>query len=140
MKIIYTADALSTQGGNARSISSDGKLDVALSTPKELGGPGGEGTNPEQLYAAGHSSCFIGAMKFVAKREKFELPEQTSVKAMCGIAANSQGDGFMFDVELHIELPGMEKDVAQSLIEKAHQVCPFSNATRGNIRVALLLL
>ena len=140
MKLIYTAEATSSLGDDARSMSSDGKLDVALSTPKELGGPGGEGTNPEQLYAAGHSSCFIGAMKFVAKREKFELPALTSVKALCGIAANTQGDGFMFDVELHIELPGMEKAAAQNLIEKAHQVCPFSNATRGNIRVALLLL
>lgn len=140
MKTIYTTAAVSTLGDDARSISSDGKLDVALSTPKELGGPGGEGTNPEQLYAAGHSSCFIGAMKFVAKREKFELPEQTSVKALCAIAANTQGDGFMFDVELHIELPGMEKAEAKNLIEKAHQVCPFSNATRGNIKVELRLL
>lgn len=140
MKIIYSAEVTSTMGAGARSVASDGKLNTALSTPTELGGPGGEGTNPEQLYAAGHSSCFIGAMKYVAKQEQIDMPEGTAVKALCGIAANTQGDGFMFDVELHIELPGLDRALAQHLVDKAHQVCPFSNATRGNIRVELVLL
>ncbi|WP_144210798.1 organic hydroperoxide resistance protein [Shewanella donghaensis] len=140
MDIIYSASAKTTGGRDGRSVSSDNKLSVELSTPKELGGAGGEGTNPEQLFAAGYSACFIGAMKFVAGQDKKVLSSDLSVNATVGIGANTAGVGFAIDVELRIDLPGMDKSEAQALIEKAHQVCPYSNATRGNIRVELILL
>ncbi|MEZ9537125.1 organic hydroperoxide resistance protein [Shewanella sp. 10N.286.51.B8] len=140
MDIIYSASAKTTGGRDGRSVSSDNKLSVELSTPKELGGAGGEGTNPEQLFAAGYSACFIGAMKFVAAQDKKILSADLSVEATVGIGANTQGAGFAIDVALSIDLPGMDKIAAQALIEKAHQVCPYSNATRGNIRVELSLV
>ena len=140
MDIIYSASATTTGGRDGRSVSSDNKLSVDLSTPKQLGGAGGEGTNPEQLFAAGYSACFIGAMKFVAGQDKKILSSDLSVNATVGIGANTAGVGFAIDVELRIDLPGMDKAEAQALIEKAHQVCPYSNATRGNIRVELILV
>ncbi|WP_076541537.1 organic hydroperoxide resistance protein [Shewanella sp. UCD-KL21] len=140
MDIIYSASAKTTGGRDGRSVSSDNKLSVELSTPKELGGAGGEGTNPEQLFAAGYSACFIGAMKFVAAQDKKILSADVSVGATVGIGANTQGVGFAIDVALRIDLPEMDKEAAQALIEKAHQVCPYSNATRGNIRVELTLI
>ncbi|WP_330115646.1 organic hydroperoxide resistance protein [Pseudomonas sp. JS3066] len=118
-----------------RAISSDGVLDVALTTPKELGGAGGGGTNPEQLFAAGYSACFLGAMKFVAGRDKLAIPKDASIEGVVGIGAIP--DGFGIEVELRISLPGMDKVQAQTLIERAHIVCPYSNATRGNIDVTL---
>ncbi|MEZ9138826.1 MULTISPECIES: organic hydroperoxide resistance protein [unclassified Shewanella] len=140
MDIIYAATATTTGGRDGKSVSSDNKLSVNLSTPKELGGAGGEGTNPEQLFAAGYSACFIGAMKFVAGQEKKILSSDLSVEATVGIGANTAGVGFAIDVELKVTLPGMTKDEAEALVEKAHQVCPYSNATRGNIRVELIVL
>ncbi|MDO6620388.1 MULTISPECIES: organic hydroperoxide resistance protein [unclassified Shewanella] len=140
MDIIYSASAKTTGGRDGRSVSSDNKLSVELSTPKELGGAGGEGTNPEQLFAAGYSACFIGAMKFVAAQDKKILSADLSVEATVGIGANTQGAGFAIEVALRIDLPAMDKVAAQALIEKAHQVCPYSNATRGNIRVELSLV
>ncbi|MCC4832810.1 organic hydroperoxide resistance protein [Shewanella sp. 1_MG-2023] len=140
MDIIYAATATTTGGRDGKSVSSDNKLSVNLSTPKELGGAGGEGTNPEQLFAAGYSACFIGAMKFVAGQEKKILSSDLSVEATVGIGANTAGVGFAIDVELKITLPGMSKADAEALVEKAHQVCPYSNATRGNIRVELIVL
>ncbi len=140
MDIIYAATATTTGGRDGKSVSSDNKLSVNLSTPKELGGAGGEGTNPEQLFAAGYSACFIGAMKFVAGQEKKVLSSDLSVEATVGIGANTAGVGFAIDVELKVTLPGMTKDEAEALVEKAHQVCPYSNATRGNIRVELIVL
>ncbi|GGB80864.1 organic hydroperoxide resistance protein [Marinobacterium zhoushanense] len=139
MDILYTAQATSTGGRDGRSISSDERLNVKLSTPKELGGAGGEGTNPEQLFAAGYSACFIGAMKFVAGQNKVKLPAEPSVTGVVGIGANTKGVGFAIDVELHIDVPGMEREALAALVDKAHQVCPYSNATRGNIRVELVL-
>ena len=133
MNAIYTATATSTGGRDGRSISSDNKLDVALSTPKELGGLGGEGTNPEQLFAAGYSACFIGAMKFVAAQQKLQLPSDLSVTAKIGIGENTRGKGFAINADLNVILPGLDKDVAEKLVADAHQVCPYSNATRGNI-------
>ncbi|MDC7828700.1 MULTISPECIES: organic hydroperoxide resistance protein [Pseudomonas] len=137
MNILYTAFATSTGGRDGRSISSDKALDVQLSTPKELGGAGGAGTNPEQLFAAGYSACFIGALKFVGAKEKIAVPADVSVTAQVGIGPIPTG--FALDVELVISLPGLERAVAEDLVEKAHQVCPYSNATRGNVDVRLTL-
>jgi lipoyl-dependent peroxiredoxin len=136
--IAYRAYAEATGGREGRAISSDGILDVALTTPKELGGAGGQGTNPEQLFAAGYSACFIGAMKFVAGRDKLSMPADASIEGVVGIGATP--NGFGIEVELRISLPGLEPEQAQTLIERAHSVCPYSNATRGNIDVTLTLL
>ncbi len=111
---------------------------MKLSTPKELGGAGGAATNPEQLFAAGYSACFLGAMKFVAARDKIAIPAAVSVDGSVGIGAIATGFGI--EVELKIALPGLDRAAAEALIAKAHIVCPYSNATRGNIDVALTLL
>ena len=136
-KVLYTAEATAIGGRDGRATSSDSALDVALSTPRELGGAGGEGTNPEQLFAAGYSACFIGALKFVAAQENVALPNTLSVTANVGIGPIPTG--FEINVTLHIRLPGIEKEVAHALVDKAHGVCPYSNATRGNIDVTLVL-
>ncbi|QMV16958.1 organic hydroperoxide resistance protein [Vibrio spartinae] len=140
MELLYTAQVTTTGGRDGKSVSDDHKLQVNLSTPKELGGAGGEGTNPEQLFAAGYSACFIGALKFVAMQDKIKLSQDLDVTAKVSIGQNKAGVGFAIDVELHISLPELDRSVAQTLIEKAHQVCPYSNATRGNIRVELVLV
>lgn len=137
-KVLYRATAKTTGGRDGASASSDGALNVKLTTPKELGGAGGSGTNPEQLFAAGYSACFIGAMKFVAGQQKITIPADASITATIGIGPIPQGFGI--EAELQISLPGMDKSAAQGLIEKAHQVCPYSNATRGNISVTLKLV
>ncbi|GIX25249.1 MAG: organic hydroperoxide resistance protein [Caldimonas sp.] len=134
-KVLYQARATSTGGRDGRSISSDGALDVRLSTPKELGGAGGPGTNPEQLFAAGYSACFIGAMKFVAAQRKIALPADTSITATVGIGPIAQGFGI--EVDLEVSIPGMNRAQAEALVQAAHQVCPYSNATRNNIDVRL---
>jgi len=133
--VLYTAQATSTGGRDGASKSNDGRLEVSLSTPKELGGAGGAGTNPEQLFAAGYSACFIGAMKFVAMKEQITLPQDLAITASVGIGPIPQGFGIK--ANLQVRLPGMDKSAAQGLVEKAHQVCPYSNATRGNIEVTL---
>ena len=134
-KVLYTAHATSTGGREGTSKSSDGVLDLKLTTPKELGGAGNVGTNPEQLFAAGYSACFIGAMKFVAGQQKVTLPAETSIKADVGIGPIPAGFGIQ--VALTVTVPGMERAAAEKIVEAAHQVCPYSNATRGNIEVAL---
>ena len=134
-KALYTATATATGGRAGTAKSSDGVLDLALTTPKELGGNGATGTNPEQLFAAGYSACFIGAMKFVAMQQKVALPADTSISADVGIGPIPQGFGIQ--VALHVKIPGMDKAAAQKLVEAAHQVCPYSNATRGNVEVSL---
>ena len=139
MQILYTANATATGGRDGQAASNDQRLTAKLSTPKELGGAGGEGTNPEQLFAAGYSACFIGAMKFVAGAQKIALPAETSVNGLVGIGPNSNG-GFGLQVELNISLPGMERAAAEALVQKAHEVCPYSNATRGNIDVSIKLI
>lgn len=139
MSALYTATATSTGGRDGRSVSSDEKLDLKLSTPKELGGAGGEGTNPEQLFACGYSACFIGAMKHVAGSKKIKLESDPKVTAKVGIGENTKGVGFAIEVELHIDLPGLDEDTKKSLVEEAHQVCPYSNATRGNVDVKLII-
>ena len=134
-KILYTAHATSTGGREGASKSSDGVLDVKLTTPKELGGNGAVGTNPEQLFAAGYSACFIGAMKHVAMMQKIALPADTSIKADVGIGPIPAGFGIQ--VALTVTIPGMERAAAEQLVQAAHGVCPYSNATRGNIDVTL---
>ena len=134
-KVVYTASATSTGGRAGTSKSSDGRLEVNLSVPKEMGGDGAGGTNPEQLFASGYSACFLGAMKHVAGMQKTKLPDDTKVSADVGIGPIS--GGFGIQAALKIEIPGMEREAAQKLVEAAHQVCPYSNATRGNIDVTL---
>jgi len=137
-KVLYTAHATSTGGREGKSVSSDGALNVTLSTPKELGGAGGPGTNPEQLFAAGYSACFIGAMKAVAGKLKISLPADLSIAADVGIGPIPAGFGIQ--ATLNISLPGMDRAAAEQLVAAAHQVCPYSNATRGNIDVTLNIL
>lgn len=136
-KVLYRAYAEATGGREGRAISSDGVLDVELTTPKELGGNGARGTNPEQLFAAGYSACFLGAMKFVAARDKLAIPANPSIEGVVGIGAVPTG--FAIEVELRISLPGLPRDQAQELVNRAHIVCPYSNATRGNIDVTLTI-
>ena len=133
--VLYRAQATATGGREGRAVSSDKVLDIQLSTPKELGGGGGPGTNPEQLFAAGYSACFLGAMKFVAGQKKQTLPADTTVTGKVGIGVIPQGFGI--EVDLAISIPGMAKADAEALVEAAHGVCPYSNATRGNIEVRL---
>jgi Ohr subfamily peroxiredoxin len=137
-KVLYTATATSTGGREGTSKSSDGVLDVKLTTPKELGGNGAVGTNPEQLFAAGYSACFIGAMKVVAGKMKVALPADTSITASVGIGPIPTG--FSIQAELKITIPGVERAVAEQIVQAAHQVCPYSNATRGNIDVTLTVV
>ena len=137
-KVLYTAHATSTGGRTGTTESSDGALKATLTTPKELGGGGGSGTNPEQLFAAGYSACFIGAMKFVAMKQKVALPADTSIKATVGIGQIPAGFGI--EVDLEVSIPGMDKAAAEALVAAAHQVCPYSNATRGNIDVTLTVV
>ncbi|BDU17304.1 organic hydroperoxide resistance protein [Lysobacter auxotrophicus] len=137
-QVLYTAHATSTGGRDGRSVSSDKVLDVKLATPRELGGAGGEGTNPEQLFAAGYSACFLGALKFVAAKEKVAFPADASIDASVGIGPLPTGFGIQ--AELKVSLPGLPREQAEALVQKAHQVCPYSNATRGNIDVALTVV
>ena len=131
-KVVYTAKAKATGGRDGRATSSDGILDVKLAVPKEMGGAGG-GTNPEQLFAAGYSACFLGAMKFVANRDKLNISKDANIDGEVGIGPIPTGFGI--EVTLNIHLEGMDQAEAQKLVDAAHIVCPYSNATRGNIDV-----
>ena len=136
-KVLYTAFATATGGREGKAASDDGKLSVKLSTPKELGGAGGEGSNPEQLFAAGYAACFIGAMKAVGGKMKLAVPADVSIASEVGIGPIPAGFGIQ--VKMTITLPGMDRAVAEQLVAAAHQVCPYSNATRGNIDVTLTI-
>ena len=135
-KVIYTAKAHTTGGREGSSRSSDGLLDVKLTPPKEMGGAG-TATNPEQLFAAGYSACFMGALKHVAGMKKVAVPANAAIDAEVDIGPIPAGFGIA--VRLAVSLPGMDRAVAQDLVNTAHQVCPYSNATRGNIDVTLTL-
>jgi len=135
-KVLYTAKAHTTGGREGRAVSDDGLLDVRLAPPKALGGMGGA-TNPEQLFAAGYSACFMGALKHVAGLQKIAVPADAAIDASVDIGPIPAGFGIA--VRLDIHLPGLDRAVAQGLIDTAHQVCPYSNATRGNIEVQLTL-
>jgi osmotically inducible protein OsmC len=136
MKILYTAEATAWGGREGRTATTDGILDVKLALPKELGGPGGA-TNPEQLFAAGYASCFHSALKLLAARDKIDVSE-SAITARVGLGATEIY--FNLEVELEAELPGVERSVAEDLVERAHKVCPYSTATRGNIEVTLTLI
>ncbi len=137
-KALYTATATATGGRAGTAKSSDGAIDVTLSTPKELGGAGGPGTNPEQLFAAGYSACFIGAMKAVSARQKIALPAEVSITSDVAIGPHANKPGaFGIQVAMKISVPGMDRAQLEALVATAHEVCPYSNATRGNVDVKL---
>lgn len=135
-KALYTAQATSTGGRAGTSRSSDGRISLNLSTPKELGGDSGPGTNPEQLFAAGYSACFIGAMKAVSARQKATLPAEVSITSDVSIGPMAGKAGaFSIAVAMKVSVPGMDRAALEALVKAAHEVCPYSNATRGNIDV-----
>jgi osmotically inducible protein OsmC len=136
-KVMYRAHAKVTGGRDGRAISSDNALDLRLTVPREMGGAGEIGTNPEQLFAAGYSACFLGALKYVAGQQKVTLPATTEIEGSVGIGQIPTGFGI--EVELKISVPGLPREQVQTLVEKAHIVCPYSNATRGNIDVKLVV-
>ena len=133
-KVLYTAKAHTTGGRDGASRTDDGRLDVTLSSP----GTAGTGTNPEQLFAAGYSACFIGAMKAVAGKMKMTLPQDLAIDAEVDLA-NTDGAYFL-KARLHVSVPGIEREVVQSLVDAAHQTCPYSKATRGNVEVTIHLV
>ena len=136
---LYTAQATATGGRVGSARTDDDRLAVTLETPKELGGTGGPGTNPEQLFAAGYSACFLSALKSVARMEKIKVPETATVSASVDLGENAEGPGYGIAVALVVDLPGLDRDTAEALVHKAHAVCPYSNATRNNIAVDLSL-
>jgi Ohr subfamily peroxiredoxin len=136
--VLYRAHAQATGGRDGRAVVPEGGLDLKLMKPKELGGTGGQGANPEQLFAAGYAACFISAMQFVAARDKIAMPAGVSIDASVGIGRIP--NGFGIEAELKISLPDMQREAARDLIDKGHAVCPYSNATRNNIDVTLTLV
>jgi Ohr subfamily peroxiredoxin len=136
VNVLYRTTATATGGRDGHAATADGALDVKLSTPKELGGAGAAGNNPEQLFAAGYAACFIGAMKFVGAQTGVKVPADTAVTATVGIGPRAEG-GFGLEVSLAVTVPGLDHAAAEELVEKAHQVCPYSNATRNNVDVRL---
>ena len=137
MKVLYTADATATGGREGRVRSTDGALDLDLAIPKELGGPGGVASNPEQLLAAGYAACFENAVRLVARRKKVPVG-QSSVTARVGTGPDGSG-GCALSAELHVRLPDLDEEVAEQLAADAHRVCPFSNALRGNVDVTIVV-
>jgi|UniRef100_A0A9E8A0H5 Ohr subfamily peroxiredoxin len=137
MKTLYTAHGSATGGREGQAATDTGNVKLVLNTPKELGGGGGEGTNPEQLFAMGYSACFLGALKFVAGKEKVKVPEDARVSADIGIGPRDDGQGFGITAKLTVSVPGLDKAVVEDLVQKAHVVCPYSHATKGNIPVEL---
>jgi Ohr subfamily peroxiredoxin len=136
MAALYTAEATAIgDGRNGEVHSADGVIDEKLAIPKEMGGPGGLHTNPEQLFAAGYAACFHSALRLVAGTSKVELGEDTEINTRVGLSRNESGKGFQLSVEIVAKLPGLEQGQADELVAQAHQVCPYSNATRGNIAV-----
>lgn len=140
MNVLYRTQATATGGRTGAASTADGAFSVKLVTPKELGGPGGEGNNPEQLFAAGYSACFLSAIKFVAGKKQVKVPDDSTVTAKVGIGPRDDGQGFGLDVALDISLPGIDRETAQAIVDQAHIVCPYSNATRNGLDVRLTLL
>jgi osmotically inducible protein OsmC len=134
----YRATATATGGRDGKARTDDGRIDIKLATPKQLGGSGGPGTNPEQLFAAGYSACFLGALKVAGQQLKMRVPTDTTVTATVGIGPRSAG-GFGIEVDLVVAMPGIDGDAANVLLQAAHQICPYSNATRNNIDVDLAI-
>ncbi len=139
VQVLYQTQATATGGREGQARSEDGRLEVALSTPKELGGAGGTGTNPEQLFAAGYAACFLGALKLVAQQQKVKIPADAAITATVGIGPRSEG-GFGITADLSISLPGIPREDAQKLADAAHRTCPYSNATRNNVAVGLTIV
>lgn len=137
MKVLYTATAKSVGGREGRVASSDGVLDLALAVPEAMGGAGGTKTNPEQLFAAGYAACFHSALEKVARERGVSLGSAW-VEAHVGVGPREQG-GFGLDIEMHVGIPGMDRADAEALTAKAHEICPYSNATRGNVDVRLVV-
>lgn len=135
MKTLFTAHGSATGGREGQAATDTGNVKLVLNTPKELGGGGGEGTNPEQLFAMGYSACFLGALKFVAGKEKVKIPDDAKVSADIGIGARDDGQGFGITAKLTVSVPGLDKAAVEDLVKKAHVVCPYSHATKGNIPV-----
>jgi len=138
MKTLYVAQATTTGGRNGNVKTDDGVLDLEVRTPKGLGGQGGAFTNPEQLFAAGYSACFGSAISYIAGLQKIEV-QNVEVTAQVGIGQLATG-GFGLEAELQVKIPNLDREAAQKLMEAAHQACPYSNATRGNMEVKLQLI
>jgi lipoyl-dependent peroxiredoxin len=139
MRVLYEANARATGGRDGRATTSDGRLAVNLATPAELGGSGGPGTNPEQLFAAGYAACFLNAMKLTASQAKQAFPPETNVSARVGIGTRGDG-GFGLLIALDVDVPGLDRADAEMLMNKAHLACPYSNAIRGNVEVTISLI
>lgn len=139
MAILYRAEATATGGRTGSAKSSDGRLAVTLDTPKELGGSGGDGTNPEQLFATGYSACFLGALKYVANQKKVKLSEDTTVTATVGIGPRDDGQGFGLEIALSVSVPEVERDVAEALVAQADIVCPYSHLAHNGAAVSLTI-
>ena len=138
VKVIYKTSAKATGGRDGTARSDDGSVDVKLVVPKEMGGPGGVGANPEKLFGAGYSACFLGAMKAVSGEVKVPVPADATVTATIGFGPRSEG-GYGITADLLIDLPGVDRESATRLANRAHEVCPYSNATRGNVNVGLTI-
>jgi Ohr subfamily peroxiredoxin len=136
VNVIYKTSATATGGRDGSTRSDDGSVDVKLVVPKEMGGPGGEGANPEKLFAAGYSACFLGAMKAMSGKVGVPVPADATVSAQIGFGPRSEG-GYGITADLTIAMPGVERADAERLVHAAHEVCPYSNATRGNVDVGL---
>ncbi|MFD1034024.1 organic hydroperoxide resistance protein [Sphingomonas hankookensis] len=134
----YSTTATATGGREGHARSEDGRVDIKLSTPRELGGAGGDGSNPEQLFAAGYAACFIGAMKVAGQQLGIKVPNDVAVTATVGIGPRALG-GFGITADLKVSVPGVDPQQAQALVDTAHGICPYSNATRGNVDVGLTL-
>jgi len=137
MKVLYTTKATATGGRIGTARTEDGALNLTLNKPKELGGDGKPGVNPEQLFAAGYAACFLGAVKFIAGKEKVTIPDDAKVTATVAFGPRDDGEGFGIDVALAVSIPGLDKAKAKSLVDKAHVVCPYSHATKGSLDVKL---
>lgn len=139
MDVLYKAHATASGGGreDGRSATNDGKIDVKLSTPTEMGGKGGDGTNPEQLFATGYAACYLGALRLVSGKAGKAVSPDTRVHSTVGFGKNTKGEGFNLDIELKVTGHGLDQADIDELIQKAHEVCPYSNATRGNVDVRL---
>jgi osmotically inducible protein OsmC len=134
MKTLYTAHGSATGGRDGKGHTDDHKVDVTLSVPKEMGGTG-NGTNPEQLFSVGYSACYLGALKFVAGKEKIKISDDAKVSANVSIGERDDKQGFGLAVALDVSLPGIDKAKAEDLVKKAHVVCPYSHSIKGNVQV-----
>ncbi len=139
IKVLYATSAIASGGRDGRAATTDGSFEVKLARPKEFGGSGA-GNNPEQLFAAGYAACFLSSLQVVSSQGGPKVPSDATVKATVGIGSRSEGPGYGLDVALEIRMPGVARSVAEALVEKAHQVCPYSNATRNNVAVKLTVV